>query len=119
MTRPRPGRRLPTCLQQETCHETDARDDEPGGRPCRRHGVGLADRPGGKDAEYLVYLPEGGKVTVDLSAAEGDLAAEWIHPKTGKAQPAGAVRGGAKRDLAAPVAGDAVLYLAPKGRAKR
>jgi hypothetical protein len=75
--------------------------------------------PARNAAEYLVYLPEGGKVTVDLSAARGDLAAEWIDPKTGKVQPGGSVRGGAKRDLAAPAAGDAVLYLAAKGRATR
>ena len=27
--------------------------------------------------EYLVYLPDGGEVTVDLSAASGSLAVEW------------------------------------------
>ena len=31
----------------------------------------------------LVYLPEGGQVTVDLSDARGDLAVEWIHPIEG------------------------------------
>jgi len=67
--------------------------------------------PAGKDAEYLVYLPKGGKVTVDLSAAKGTLAAEWLEPKTGKRHKGGPVKGGAKRTLTAPFAGDAVLYL--------
>jgi sialidase-1 len=63
--------------------------------------------------EYLVYLPEGGQLTVDLSAARGDLAMEWFNPETGKTV-AGSqkVPGGARRELKAPFEGDAVLYLA-------
>ena len=61
---------------------------------------------------YLVYAP-GGKVTVDLSAAKGDLAVEWLDPRTGKTEKAGAVQGGASRELTAPFQGDAVLYIAP------
>ena len=57
-------------------------------------GYCLAD-PG---KEYLVYLPAGGTVTVDLSAAKGELAVEWFDPAKGKAVAAGTVRGGtAKR----------------------
>ncbi|MBM3334472.1 hypothetical protein FJY63_07405, partial [Candidatus Sumerlaeota bacterium] len=41
-----------------------------------RSGYCLAD-PG---REYLIYLPQGGEVTVDLSAATGDLAVEWMDP---------------------------------------
>lgn len=62
-------------------------------------------------SEYLVYLPEGGKATVDLSAAKGRLAVEWSHPITGQVTPAEPVEGGAKQEFAAPFAGDAVLYL--------
>ena len=62
-------------------------------------------------SEYLVYLPEGGEVKVDLSAAKGKLAVEWMHPITGQITPADPVEGGAKREFAAPFAGDAVLYL--------
>jgi hypothetical protein len=73
-------------------------------------------KPAKQGATYLVYLPKGGKVTVDLSAAYGRLAAEWIDPKTGEVTPGKAVRGGAKRTLTAPHKGDAVLYLgAPSG----
>ncbi|MEN6337017.1 MAG: putative collagen-binding domain-containing protein [Phycisphaerales bacterium] len=70
-------------------------------------GYCLAD-PG---SEYLVYLPEGGKATVDLSAAKSKLAVEWSHPITGKITPADPIDAGAKREFAAPFEGDAVLYL--------
>ncbi len=80
-------------------------------------GYCLAGR-GKKKTEYLVYLPSGGKVTVNLSAAKGRLAVEWFHPSTGKAQPAEAVRGGARRELTAPFEGDAVVCLYAK-EAKR
>jgi len=39
--------------------------------------------PAKEKAEYLVYLPEGGRVTVGLSVAGGILAVEWCDPKTG------------------------------------
>ena len=61
--------------------------------------------------EYLVYLPDGGDATVDLSGVEGKLAVEWTHPITGQSTSGDAVAGGAKRTLNAPFDGDAVLYL--------
>src|SRR5262249_58812599 len=61
--------------------------------------------------EYLVYLPDGGGATVDLSGVEGKLAVEWTHPITGQSTSGDAVAGGAKRTLKAPFDGDAVLYL--------
>lgn len=62
-------------------------------------------------SEYLVYLPEGGKVMVDLSATGGKLAVEWMHPITGQVTRANPVEGGTKREFDAPFAGDGVLYL--------
>jgi hypothetical protein len=62
--------------------------------------------------EYLVYLPDGGEVEVELTAAEGPLAVEWMHPVDGTIAPGGMIAGGAPRLLTAPFAGDAVLYLA-------
>lgn len=62
-------------------------------------------------SEYLVYLPAGGKVTVDLSEAKGALAVEWLNPRTGKTQEAAAIQGAAHRELSAPFQGDAVLYI--------
>jgi hypothetical protein len=61
--------------------------------------------------EYLVYLPEGGETTVDLSMASGSLPVEWFEPLSGAAVSAGAVAGGAKRSLRSPFAGDSVLYM--------
>ncbi len=62
--------------------------------------------------EYLVYLPEGGKVTVDLSAAAGTLTVEWFDPSTGKAAPAGTTAGGGSQEFRSPFDGDAVLFMA-------
>ena len=64
--------------------------------------------------EYLVYLPEGGEVTVDLYAASGTLAVEWIHPVEGTITPGGAVAAGGKLSFKAPVNGDAVLHIVTK-----
>ena len=64
-------------------------------------------------AEYLVYLPDGGKAFVDLSAASGTLAVEWFSPTTGETVPDATTSGGANQHFAAPFGGDAVLYLCP------
>ena len=64
--------------------------------------------------EYLVYLPKGGGITVDLSAATGELAVEWLEPEKGAITLGGTVAGGAKRELRAPFGADAVLYLRRK-----
>lgn len=61
---------------------------------------------------YIVYLPQGGAVTVDLSAVEGEVKVEWIHPVEATVVPAAATTGGAKRTLTAPFTGDAVVHLA-------
>jgi len=61
--------------------------------------------------EYLVYLPDGGEVTVDLSAATGELAVEWMHPVEGTITPGEAVAAGGKRAFRAPSNGDAVLHV--------
>jgi hypothetical protein len=67
----------------------------------------LAD-PG---SEYLIYLPDGGDVTVDLRAASGSFAVEWVDPLSGGATDAGTVQGGLLRSLSAPEKGDWVLHL--------
>jgi hypothetical protein len=61
--------------------------------------------------EYLIYLPKGGTVTVDLTAATGELHVEWIHPVEGTDIRAESVAGGDKRVLRAPFRGDAVVHL--------
>src|SRR5712691_10477293 len=60
--------------------------------------------------EYLVYLPKGGEVTVDLSAAPEPFEVEWMHPVEGTITLVGTAAGGAMRVFTAPFNGDAVLY---------
>jgi len=62
--------------------------------------------------EYLVYLPEGGRVTLDLCDAAGEFAVEWYLPQV-KRTLAGArpLVGGDYVVTVAPYTGDAVLYL--------
>jgi hypothetical protein len=73
-------------------------------------GYCLAFRSQG-DGEYLVYSPEGGKITIDLSATPGKLEAEWFDPTKGTSTEARSVDGGATRTLEAPFANDAVLRI--------
>ncbi len=61
--------------------------------------------------QYVVYLPKGGEVTVDLSAARGTLHVQWLNPETGALQPGGTAEGGQRRPFKAPLPGDAVLWL--------
>ena len=62
-------------------------------------------------SQYLVYLPKGGKATVDLSAAPGELTLEWFDPVAGTRTPTESVAGGAKVELTAPFSGSAVLFI--------
>lgn len=60
---------------------------------------------------YLVYLPNGGTVNVDLTGAGGNLFVEWFNPQTGVASNAGTVAGGAVRTLSAPFSGHAAVFV--------
>jgi hypothetical protein len=65
-------------------------------------------------AEYLVYAPQGGPITVDLSAmpASRTLQVEWFNPETGTAVPGVPIpAGSAAERFTPPFSGDAVLYL--------
>ncbi|MCE7981211.1 MAG: hypothetical protein DYG89_08485 [Caldilinea sp. CFX5] len=73
-------------------------------------GYALA-QPNSPAAEFLVYLPAGGTVSVNLSSAAGQLTVAWFNPATGESSASAAVNGGATRQFAAPFSGDAVLYL--------
>jgi hypothetical protein len=64
--------------------------------------------------EYLVYLPEGGKASVDLSAASGSISVEWFNPRSRETARGEGASGGAERTFQAPFGGDAVLYLKAK-----
>jgi hypothetical protein len=61
--------------------------------------------------EYLVFLPDGGKASVDLSAGKGEFRAEWFNPADGKSVAGDNLQGGEQRELSAPFEGSAILYL--------
>jgi hypothetical protein len=61
--------------------------------------------------EYLVYAPDGGGFSVDLSGSAATLNVEWYNPSTNTSQPAGTVNGGSRTQFTPPFGGDAVLYL--------
>jgi hypothetical protein len=67
--------------------------------------------PVAKGAEYLVYLPEGKKVVVDLSDTKEELTAEWLNPATGEIFTNIKTTGGGHRNFIVPFDGDAVLYI--------
>lgn len=45
--------------------------------------IGKGDPPPAFDYEAYLDSPDGGDVTLDLSAVIGDFAVEWLNPKTG------------------------------------
>jgi len=61
--------------------------------------------------EYLVYLPTGGTVRVNLSAASGNFVATWFSPITGRTTSGSTVSAGIPILFTSPIAGDAVRYL--------
>jgi hypothetical protein len=61
--------------------------------------------------EYVIYIPSGGFVTVDLSAAGGTLSVEWYNPRAGTYQDQAAVEGGASRTFIAPDTNDWALHI--------
>lgn len=71
--------------------------------------------PASSGAEYLVYLPNGGSVTVNLSNTTGNLNVEWFNPSNGTTTNSGTTAGGTSRNFTAPFGGDAVLYLYQSG----
>jgi hypothetical protein len=60
---------------------------------------------------YAVYVPTGGKATVDLRETTARFNVEWFAPATGKTLANKPVSGGADREFTAPFDGDAVLLL--------
>ncbi|MGE3845171.1 MAG: putative collagen-binding domain-containing protein, partial [Vicinamibacterales bacterium] len=62
-------------------------------------------------AEILVYQPDSGAFTVDLSDTRRDFLVEWFDPSNGQVNEAGRIAGGRMRVFTPPFASDAVLYL--------
>lgn len=61
--------------------------------------------------EYLIYIPEGNPVTVDLSQASGTLYLEWFSVINGTTVEKSLALGGQKHEFTPPFDGEAVLYL--------
>jgi hypothetical protein len=63
-------------------------------------------------AEYLVYAPNGGSFTVNLTATTRTLNVEWLNPSSGAITTGGTISGGpTSQSFTPPFSGDAVLYL--------
>ena len=60
---------------------------------------------------YVIYLPDGGSVTVDLSDATGTLGVEWYDPKDGTYYNERMVTGGGNENFTPPFSDDAVLHI--------
>ena len=60
---------------------------------------------------YVVYLPHGGQVTVDLSAAKGPLTARWFNPRDGRSGEPFVVARGTAGEFLAPDSHDWALHL--------
>jgi hypothetical protein len=72
-------------------------------------GYALADPSKG---EYVVYAPNGGNFSVDLSGTAGSLSASWVNVATGMTTNAGTVQGGTTQSFTAPDAQDGLVLKA-------
>lgn len=61
--------------------------------------------------QYVVFMPGGGEVTINLEDAKGEFRVKWIHLIEGTSYSGGRIKGGAQRTLNAPFSGDAVVLL--------
>jgi hypothetical protein len=64
-------------------------------------------------SEYLVFLPDGGSVNVNLAGVSGSRPVEWFNPTTGVTTAGTPVTGGGTVTLTAPFGGMAVVYIHP------
>jgi hypothetical protein len=64
-----------------------------------------------KGKEYLIYAPQDGKLTIDLSHIPGKFGVEWFNPLTGVSRIDNVVDGGTLRSFNTPFTTDAILYL--------
>jgi hypothetical protein len=66
-------------------------------------------------SDYIVYLPDTNKVTLDLSDLKNDCYLEWLDPETGEIITAGSIRAGGTVELETPgEIKNAVLYITTK-----
>ncbi len=63
-------------------------------------------------AEFLVYAPNGGNITVNLKSVQGGVTSEWLNPENGQITvDANKTTTGGTYSFKPPFPGDAVLYL--------
>ncbi len=65
---------------------------------------------------YVIYLPRGGKVAVDLSAVQGRFTGRWFNPRTGQLGNAFEAAGAGRNEFQAPDNLDWVLRLQPRAK---
>jgi hypothetical protein len=64
---------------------------------------------------YLVYQPQGGSFTLDLTSNTNSYAAEWFNPRDGTVQASGDIAGGSVLALNTPDGNDWAFLLKRKG----
>lgn len=64
-------------------------------------------------SEYLVFLPNGGSVNVNLAGVSGSRTVEWLNPANGQTVVGATVNGGGYVTIRAPFGGAAVAYIRP------
>jgi hypothetical protein len=66
---------------------------------------------------YVIYVPRGPIIRVDVTAAGGELRATWIDPLTGAVSHGGPIKSGGNRWLIVPRrhSNGAVLFITPQG----
>lgn len=60
---------------------------------------------------YVIYMPKGGKVAVDLTQIKTDLTAKWLNPRNGELTDIGIISGGIEQEFNTPDEYDWVLYI--------
>jgi hypothetical protein len=70
-------------------------------------GICMAD----EGAEYVIYAPDGGRFTIDITKAHGTLRANWYNPRNGKFSSGMEFDGGKIQTFIAPDSNDWVLYI--------
>jgi len=64
-------------------------------------------------SEYLVFLPNGGSVDVNLTGVTGTRTVEWLNISNGQTTIGTPVQGGKTVNVRAPFSGAAVVYIHP------
>ena len=62
-------------------------------------------------AEYLIYMPSGGQISVDLSGTSQKFLANWFNPATGETVSGNSISGGGQVTLTSPFRRETVLHL--------